>query len=188
MKIRFLVLPAMALAFVSSLAGAQTPEQLKFLQSLEGKTKNMQTCMAIASELEKMPVPANHAAAKETAGTIQLLTKLGQTKTVASPAPIDPVHAQFAAKVGQTDAQLAACGKQLYAGLGAIDANVKPFIEGLKKQSLKEDEKKRISQVLGAYMQAKQGLQTAIGLLSKDIEMQKYVSNTLRSVYLNQKP
>lgn len=75
----------------------------------------------------------------------------------------------------------------MYAGLGAIDANVKPFIDGLKKQSLTDDEKKKISQVLGAYMQAKQGLQTAIGLLSKDIEMQKYVSNTLRSVYLNQK-
>ena len=185
MKIRFLVLPAMALAFVSSLAGAQTPEQLKFLQSLEGKTKNMQQCAAIATELEKMPVPANHEAAKEMAGAMKLAAG---TKPVAAPAPIDPVHAQFAAKVGQADAQLAACGKQLYAGLDAIDANVKPFIEGLKKQSLKEDEKKKISQVLGAYMQAKQGLQTAIGLLSKDIEMQKYVSNTLRSVYLNQKP
>jgi hypothetical protein len=181
MNFRFLVVSTLSLAILSPLAGAQTPDQAKYLQLLEGKSSNMRQCAAIASQLEKMPVPPGHNDAKQQASANNLMGNK------AAPVAIDPVHANFANQATAMDRQLEACGKQLFTGLEAIEANLKPFIETLKKQAMKDDEKKKVSQVLGGFMQSKQELQSAISLLSKDREMQIYVKETLASTFLNKK-
>lgn len=161
-------------------AAALAQDNSAYLKQLDTKSAQMKRCADIARALEKIPVPPKHAEAKNIAASAAI------ARDKAAPA-IDPVHAQFEATVQRMDQDFLKCGNELFKDLAPLEARLKPFIEGVKKQKLAEPEQKAVSMSLGNYMKAKQDLQAAVELLSKDVQMEAYVGKTLSEHYLNQK-
>jgi hypothetical protein len=169
----------LAASAISTMAFAQ--DHSAFLKQVDGKAMQMKRCADIARALEKIPVPPKHAEAKNVAASNALIPDQKKHST------IDPVHKNFDANVRRMDQDLQNCGVELFKDLGSVEAKLKPFMEQVKKEKLPEAQMKAVSQSLGGYMKAKQDLQEAVDLLSKDVQMTAYVQKTLNEHYLNQK-
>ena len=178
MKLKVTPLCLLALGALSTAVGAQ--DNSAYLKQLDMKSAQMKRCADIARALEKIPVPPKHAEAKNVAATNALVQNRGA-------APIDPVHAQFESTVKGMDQDFLRCGDDLFKDLAPIESRLKPFIDGVKRQKLAENDQKAVSQSLGGYMKAKQDLQAAVELLSRDVQMEAYVGKTLAEHYLNKK-
>ena len=152
-----------------------------YLKQLDAKSAQMKKCADIARAMEKIPVPAKHAENKNRAANAALAKDKDR-----GPAP-DVAHLSFESQVKRMDMDLQKCGDDLYKDMAQVEGKMKPFMEGAKKAKMAEAEQKAVSQSLGGYMKAKQDLQEAIELLSKDRQMQAYVHKTLTEHYLNQK-
>ena len=174
------VIPSLCLVLGALSTAAVAQDNSAYLKQLDMKAAQMKRCADIARALEKIPVPPKHAEAKNVAASNALVQNRGAP-------PIDPAHAQFEATVQKMDQDFKGCGNELFKDLAPLESRLKPFIEGVKKQKLAEPEQKAIGKSLGGYMAAKEDLQAAVELLSKDKQMEAYVGKTLTENYLNQK-
>jgi hypothetical protein len=175
-----LKLSSLCVLALSAFVSAAFAQDAAYLKQLNDKSAQMKRCAEIARQLEKIPVPPNHAEAKNVAASNALV------KSTVAPV-IDPVHANFEATVKRMDQDFAKCGGDLFRDLGQVESKLKPFMEQVKAKKPAEAEMKAISQTLGGYMSAKEDLQAAVELLSKDKQMEAYVGETLTKQYLNQK-
>jgi hypothetical protein len=174
-------LPSLCLVVLGALSTtALAQDNAAFLKQVDAKSAQMKRCADIARALEKIPVPANHAEAKNIAASSAI------AKEKVAPV-IDPAHANFEAAVRRMDQDFGKCGNELFKDLAQVEGKMKPFMEGVKKQKMADAEQKSVSQSLGGYMKAKEDLQSAVELLSKDKQMEAYVGKTLIEQYLNQK-
>jgi|SRR5687768_9431139 signal transduction protein with GAF and PtsI domain len=195
------ILTSLSLALLGAVSAAAVAQDKAVMKQLDAKAAQMKRCADIARELEKIPVPPKHAEAKNVAASKAVAKEQkieppseakAKAATVAverekTAAPVDSTHAQFEANVKRLDQDFMKCGNELFKDMRQVEAKVKPFMEQVKKQKLAEAEMKAVSASIGGYMKAKQDLQAAVELLSKDIQMQAYVEKTLTGHYLNQK-
>jgi len=196
------ILTSLCLAMLGAVSSATVAQDKAVMKQLDAKSAQMKRCADIARALEKIPVPAKHAEAKNVAASHAMVrerpapapvgakTSMAATTAVerekAAP-PMDPTHTQFEGTVKRMDQDFMKCGDELFKDLAQVEAKLKPFMEQAKKQKMAEAEMKAVSASVGGYMKAKQDLQAAVELLSKDIQMQAYVGKTLSGHYLNQK-
>lgn len=196
------ILTTLSLAVLAAVSTAAVAQDKAVMKQLDAKSAQMKKCADIARSLEKIPVPAKHAEAKNVAashamvrerpGATQGGAKASGAAATAVPerAPAPPMeasHAQFESTVKRMDQDFQKCGDELFKDLAQVEAKLKPFMEQAKKQKMAEAEMKAVSASVSGYMKAKQDLQAAVELLSKDIQMQAYVGKTLSGHYLNQK-
>jgi hypothetical protein len=196
------ILTSLCLAVLGAVSSAAIAQDKAVTKQLDAKSAQMKKCADIARSLEKVPVPPKHAEAKNVAASHAMArerpapaptgakTSMAATTAVererAAP-PIDATHTQFEATVKRMDQDFMKCGDELFKDLAQVEAKLKPFMEQAKKQKMAEAEMKAISASVSGYMKAKQDLQAAVELLSKDVQMQAYVGKTLSGHYLNQK-
>ncbi len=197
------ILTTLSLAVLAAVSTAAAAQDKAVLKQLDAKSAQMKKCADIARSLEKIPVPAKHAEAKNVAASHAMVRERpgaapGGAKTSGAAAtvavereraapPMEATHAQFETTVKRMDQDFSKCGDDLFKDLAQVEAKLKPFMEQAKKQKMPDAEMKAVSASVGGYMKAKQDLQAAVELLSKDIQIQAYVGKTLSGHYLNQK-